>query len=98
MAIDEQVRASGGPQLQLTRQVMERFSEAVERGRLDVVPKVMIAGGAGTGSQGSAFEALLALMLSDKVGDQVKDMPARDPRLDHARDAIRDRLVGTLGS
>ncbi len=98
MAIDEQVRASGGPQLQLTRQVMERFSEAVERGKLDVVPKVMIAGGAGTGSQGSAFEALLALMLSDKVGDKVKDMPARDPRLDHARDAIRDRLVGTLGS
>ena len=49
-------------------------------------------------TQGSAFEALLALMLSDKVGDQVKDMPARDPRLDHARDAIRDRLVGTLGS
>ena len=31
LAIEEQVRASGGPQLQLTRQVMERFSEAVER-------------------------------------------------------------------
>ena len=97
MAIDEQVRASGGPQLQLTRQVMERFSEAVERGKLDVVPKVMISGASGTGQQGSVFEALLALMLSDKVGESVKEMPARDPRLDHARDAIRERLVGTLG-
>ncbi len=98
MAIEEQVRASGGPQLQLTRQVMERFSEAVERGKLDVVPKVMISSATGSGQQGSVFEALLALMLSDKVGDKVKDMPERDPRLGSARDAIRDRLVGTLGS
>jgi uncharacterized membrane protein YqiK len=95
LAIDEQVRAYGGPQLQLTRQVMERFSEAVEHGRLDVVPKVMIAGQSG-GNQGSVFEALLAMMLSEKVGEKAKEMPARDPRLDQARDAIRDSLVATL--
>jgi len=43
------------------------------------------------------FEALLAMMLSDRVGDQAHAMPARDPRLDQARDAIRDGLVATLG-
>jgi len=103
MAIDEQVRASGGPQLQLTRQVLERFSEAVELGRIDVVPKVVIGAGAGpggTGSSGSAFEALLGLLLSDRFAD--KAQPAaeprdpRDPRMDRARDAIRDGLMNSL--
>jgi uncharacterized membrane protein YqiK len=105
LAIDEQVRASGGPQLLLTRHVMERFAEAIEIAKVDVVPRVMISGAGaapGTqgaqGSQGSVFEALLALMLSDKLGDKVQAMPARDPALDHVRDAIRDGLVATLGS
>jgi uncharacterized membrane protein YqiK len=98
LAIDEQVRAYGGPQLQLTRQVMERFSEAVQAAGIDVVPRVMITGQPGApGAQGSVFEALLAMMLSDRVGDKVHAMPARDPRLDKARDAIRDGLVATLG-
>ena len=69
IAIEEQVRAYGGPQLQLTRQVMERFSEAVELGRIDVVPKVMISGPGGTGATGSAFEALLGLLLSERLGE-----------------------------
>jgi hypothetical protein len=78
---------------------MERFSEAVQAAGIDVVPRVMITGqpGSGPGGQGSVFEALLAMMLSDRVGDKAKDMPARDPRLDQARDAIRDGLVATLG-
>lgn len=50
------------------------------------------------GAQGSVFEALLALMLSDRLGDKVQVMPARDPELDHVRNAIRDGLVATLGS
>lgn len=105
LAIDEQVRASGGPQLLLTRHVMERFAEAIEAAKIDVVPKVMISGAGAAagapgaqGSQGSVFEALLALMLSDKLGDKVQAMPARDPELDHVRNAIRDGLVATLGS
>ncbi|HET7501164.1 MAG TPA: SPFH domain-containing protein [Kofleriaceae bacterium] len=108
LAIDEQVRASGGPQLLLTRHVMERFAAAIEAAKVDVVPKVMISGGAqgvqgaqglqGTQSAGSVFEALLALMLSDRLGETAQAMPARDPRLDQVRDTIRDGLVATLGS
>ena len=45
MAIDEQVRADGGPRFQLTQQVMSRFAEAIETARVDVVPKIMIHGG-----------------------------------------------------
>ncbi|HSR97132.1 MAG TPA: SPFH domain-containing protein [Kofleriaceae bacterium] len=102
MAIEEQVRASGGAQLQLTRQVLERFSEAVELGRIDVVPKVVIGGGAGpggVGSSGSAFEALLGLLLSDRFADRAQPAAEpRDPRMDRARDAIRDGLMNSLGS
>jgi hypothetical protein len=78
---------------------MERFSEAIQAAGIDVVPRVMITGGqpGAQGTQGNVFEALLAMMLSDRIGDKVQAMPARDPRLDHARDAIRDGLVATLG-
>jgi uncharacterized membrane protein YqiK len=112
LAIDEQVRASGGPQLLLTRHVMERFAAAIEVAKVDVVPRVMItgaggAGGAGgpgpagqgqPGSQGSVFEALLALMLSDKLASRAQDLPARDPELEQVRDAIRDNLVASLSN
>ena len=39
IAIEEQVRAYGGPQFQVTQQVMKRFAEAIEAAGVDVVPK-----------------------------------------------------------
>ena len=84
MAIEEQVRAYGGPRYQLTQQVMARFAEAVERSGVDIVPKVVIgdrrdgsgpdgAGGDGRGSfgGGTILESLLALLLSERVGVDV---------------------------
>src|SRR5437899_6262608 len=58
MAIDEQVRAYGGPRFQLTQQVMSRFAEAIETARVDVGPKIMIQGGGanGTSSTGNGME------------------------------------------
>jgi uncharacterized membrane protein YqiK len=100
LAIEEQVRAYGGPQRQLTREVMDRFSQAIEQSKVDVVPKVMISGqgGAGTdGGQGSVFQALLALMLSDKFTDKAGAGAARDPKMDEARDRIRSELMSTIG-
>src|SRR5262249_60588901 len=67
IAIEEQVRAYGGPQFQLTQQVMSRFAEAIQASRVDVVPKVVIGGQAGS-STGSVMEALLAMLLSEKIG------------------------------
>jgi uncharacterized membrane protein YqiK len=67
-----QVTAFGGPQFQLTQQVMARFAEAVERGRIDIVPKVMVGGGGGDGKEsalgGNMLGALMAMMLSSKAG------------------------------
>ena len=41
-AIEEQVRAYGGPRLQLTQQVLNRFAEAIQVSQVDVVPKILI--------------------------------------------------------
>src|SRR5262249_15720239 len=84
LAIEEQVRAYGGPQLQLRQQVMSRFAEAIEQSKVDVVPKIVVGGGGpGQGpAGGSLLEALLALVLSDKLGDGARAAAApRDPEM-----------------
>ncbi|HZB94707.1 MAG TPA: SPFH domain-containing protein, partial [Herpetosiphonaceae bacterium] len=63
IAIEEQVRAYGGPQYQVTQDVMNRFAQAIEEAHVDVVPKIVIGGNGGNGtngvqSTGSVFEAL----------------------------------------
>jgi uncharacterized membrane protein YqiK len=107
MAIEEQVRAYGGPRYQLTQQVMARFAEAVERSGVDIVPKVVIGGrGDGSGSNGSGdgstaagtgggtiLESLLALLLAERVGIDVAGTTAPSP----AAAAIRVELQRRLG-
>jgi uncharacterized membrane protein YqiK len=95
MAIDEQVRAYGGPRFQLTQQVMSRFAEAIETARVDVVPKIMIHGGGGNGtpSTGNVMEALLTLLLADKMGAETAANPS--PR-SAAAEAVRSRLEQQL--
>lgn len=74
VAIEEQVRAYGGPQYQITRQVMERFAEAIQHSGVDLVPRVVIGGsGSGDGKSsgvmgGNVMEGLLAMLLSEKLG------------------------------
>ncbi|HEX2675799.1 MAG TPA: SPFH domain-containing protein, partial [Polyangiales bacterium] len=80
MAVEEQVRAYGGPKFQLTQQVMARFAQAIETAQVDVVPKILIGGGGGNGNgaangggpaTGNVMEALLAMLLSDKLGAEL---------------------------
>jgi uncharacterized membrane protein YqiK len=67
LAIEEQVRAYGGPQYQLIQEVMSRFAEAIEKSQVDVVPKIQM-GGAGQGGS-SLIENLLTLLMTQKVGE-----------------------------
>ena len=93
LAIEEQVRAYGGPQFQLVQQVMNRFAEAIEKSQVDVVPKVSMAGGQGGG--GSLIENLLGLLLSkqasEMAGVAVSTGP-RDPQAEALRTEMRDRM------
>lgn len=73
MAIEEQVKAYGGPQFQVLQQVISRFAEAVENAKIDVVPKVLIS--SGTTGNTSMIESLIALILSEKAGVTIADSP-----------------------
>ena len=64
--IERQVAASGGAQFQLTRQIVERLAEALERSGVDIVPRVQITTGEGGGQGGTLVDALMGLVLADK--------------------------------
>ena len=65
--IEKQAAASGGAQYQLTRQVVERLAEALEKSGVDIVPRVQIGGGgADGGGSGSLIQALIGMMVSEK--------------------------------
>jgi len=106
MAVEEQVRAYGGPRFQLTQQVMNRFAQAIEQSRVDVVPKILIGGGRGDGAtgngsnggmSGNVMEALLAMLLSDKLAADLGGGgngvgPARNP----VAEQIRQKIEGDI--
>lgn len=104
IAIDEQVRAYGGPQFQLTQQVMNRFAEAVEKAGVDIVPRIVIgsagaadASGAAAGPGSSSMvEALLAMLLSDRIGAGVTRETDR-PRSPAAQ-ALRTKIENAVSS
>ncbi|WP_297509825.1 SPFH domain-containing protein [uncultured Caulobacter sp.] len=77
-AIASQVEASGGARYQLARQVAERFAQALETSGVDVVPKVQITGQGGeAGANGGVMQALLTLLMSEKLGLPVETAPAQ---------------------
>jgi uncharacterized membrane protein YqiK len=94
LAIEEQVRAYGGPRFQLTQMVMNRFSEAIQASGVDVVPRVVVGGGhdgngGGSAVTGNVMQALLTLLLSEKIGGDVT--APSTPRSAEA-EAIRQQL------
>ena len=69
-AISKQVEASGGARYQLTRQIADRFAEALEKSGVDIVPKIAIGGGgqgADAGSSNPLINALMAMIVADKA-------------------------------
>ena len=91
LAIDEQVRAYGGPQFQVTQQVMNRFADAIQSSQVDVVPRIVVGGNGKDGSPttGSIMEGLLTLMLSEKMGVAVNgEKTKRSPEAEVLRQQI----------
>ncbi|HTK30885.1 MAG TPA: SPFH domain-containing protein [Candidatus Saccharimonadaceae bacterium] len=99
MAIEEQVRAYGGPRFQLTQQVMNRFAEAVQTSGVDVVPRVVVGGGhngnGGGAATGNVMEALLTLLLSEKISGDTGVSGTRSADVEAVRAKIRDGMKGT---
>ncbi len=97
IAVQEQVQAYGGPQFQVVQQVMNRFAEAVQQSRVDVVPRVVVGGnGKDGGVAGSnIMEGLLTLLLSDRMGLQAGGEVQREhsPEAERLRGLIREGLA-----
>jgi len=99
IAIEEQVNAYGGPRYQLTQQVMNRFSEAVQESGVDIVPRVVMGVGNGSGQSGGAsvMESLLTLLLSEQLADQYSK-PASSGVDNSARDETVKLIKGGIKS
>lgn len=101
IAVQEKVRAYGGPRFQLTQQVMSRFAEAIQAAKVDVVPKIMIQGSGGSrpeGESGSSpnlgsnvMEGLLTLLLSEKMGLEVTEL---QQKLSPEAEKIKREVLG----
>lgn len=104
VAIEEQVRAYGGPRYQVTQNVMKNFSDAIATSKVDVVPKIVMGSqGGGSGANGSVMETLLALLLSDRLGEAGASATfdaskSRSPELESMRTRIRDELLADHAS
>jgi len=94
LATEEQVRAYGGPQFQVTQQVMNRFAEAIQQSGVDVVPRIVVSGGSGSeqggSSSGSIMEGLLTMLLSERFAAMEKEAE-QAPRSAQA-DALREQI------
>ena len=69
-AIEKQAAASGGARYQLARQIAERFAEALEKSKVDIVPRISVSGGgdqAGAVPGGPAMQALMAMLLAERA-------------------------------
>lgn len=101
MAIEEQVKAYGGPRFQVTKEVMNRFAEAIEAAKVDVVPRILIGGsqqkgdGSATASNGSVLEALLGILLADKMGVDVGSTGESSAESKAMKEVIRAQMTRT---
>ncbi len=93
LATEEQVRAYGGPQFQVTQQVLNRFAEAIQSSGVDVVPRVVVGGSnaeGGGSTSSNVMEGLLTMMLSDRFSAMANES-AKAPRSPEA-DALREQI------
>jgi uncharacterized membrane protein YqiK len=101
LALEEQVRAYGGPQFQVIKQALERFSEAIEKSGVDIVPKVVFGGGSGgangaNGASASAFEGLMAVLLSEKLGIDMAAIARESQSVPDEVKRIRESILNNL--
>lgn len=86
-AIAKQVEASGGARYQLSRQIADRFAEALEKSGVDIVPRIAINGGESGAGGGNVMQALLSVLLAEKVGEPTASLTADHAKTNGGRNA-----------
>lgn len=96
IAIEEKVKAYGGSQYQVIQDIMTRFTDAIEKSKIDIVPKTVVSMGGGTGgnSSANAFEMLLGLLINEKLGVNLGDGTKREE--DDRVKAIKASIFSSL--
>jgi uncharacterized membrane protein YqiK len=94
LATEEQVRAYGGPQFQVTQTVLNRFAEAIQESKVAVVPQVLVGASKEDGS-GNIMQALLAMLLSDRFTSSSNhgDGQPRSEVAERLREEIRKSMT-----
>lgn len=91
IAIEEQVKAYGGSQYQVVQDVMTKFTSAIEKSGIDIVPKTVVSmGGSEQGSSVNVFEMLMSLLVSEKLGVKFNEgnKKTEDPRVKSIKESI----------
>lgn len=96
IAIDEQVRAYGGPQLQLIQDVMSKLAAAIEASHVPIVPSTVVNMG-GEGEDGAAggtnaFSLLMAMLATEKLAATTAAQAEMDPAQAEMVSAIKASL------
>jgi len=103
IAIEEQVRAYGGPQLQLIQDVMTKLSAAIQAAGIPIVPSTYVemggSGGEGEGGGGAnAFNLLMTLLSTEKLqatGPLTDPDPEQAGAVKAIKASIRDQMTST---
>jgi uncharacterized membrane protein YqiK len=94
LATEEQVRAYGGPQFQVTQTVLNRFAEAIQEAKVAVVPQVLV-GADKEGGSGNVMQALLTMLLSERFTESSNhgDGQPRSEVVEKLREDIRKSMT-----
>ncbi len=90
LAIEEQVKAYGGPKFQLTQQVMNRFSEAIQSSGAEVVPRIVVGGQ--NGQNNSVLETLMTMLMGDKLDGVAFSATASSPEVEELRKKLKESV------
>ncbi|WPX08977.1 SPFH domain-containing protein [Caldicellulosiruptor danielii] len=94
IAIEEQVKAYGGPQFQVLQDVMGKFTQALEKTAIDIVLETVVAMGEKASiASFNVFEMLLTLILTKELGVEFKAKETEDENIKKIKQEILNSIL-----
>ncbi|MBC8061611.1 MAG: flotillin family protein [Clostridiaceae bacterium] len=94
IAATEQVKAYGGAQYQIMQDVLKNFAEAIKQSKIDIVPKTVIMNGGKDGETKipNAFESMLTLLLTEKLGEIKSETTPSSPEIEKIKKELLEKI------